>query len=241
MNISMKNGQNKKCVNFTESDMVISKNLKSLMKEKNISVKELAEKAEVSRQAIYNIVNGTSIPRDDTLALIAKQLGVTLMLLKNGNEQYDYDFFMEQLRKKFPYHMETKQFKTDVEDYLTLTDQEFDENYDSEGIERRIDLGDFLIFKFGINPYDMFYKCIVPSDDIQQQIANYFGYEVNELFKCIGKFPVGIEPLNTRHIDVFGKEKFDHKTFEVVFKALNKKNKKTILNLCMDLLKIQSN
>lgn len=61
--------------------------IREIMLEKGISVNEMSEKLEITRQSFYSIVNGN--PTMSTLAKIAEILGVTVKQLfkedDNGN------------------------------------------------------------------------------------------------------------------------------------------------------------
>lgn len=61
--------------------------IREIMLEKGISVNEMSEKLEITRQSFYSIVNGN--PTMSTLAKIAEILGVTVKKLfkdeSNGN------------------------------------------------------------------------------------------------------------------------------------------------------------
>lgn len=225
----MKNRHINKNVKFTRKNNMLGNNIQILMNEKHMSVQELADKSGVSRQAMYNIINGKSIPRKDTLELIAEQLDVSSDLLKHGVRHYDYDLFMQLLERKFPYNMKSEEFNTDFEEYI------------KGGIfdEENPDLQGYLVYKFDIDPVDMFVKHLAPSDEKQSEIAKYFGYEVNDIFKKYGSFPIGSDPIGFKHVNVCGRDGFDDVEFQALFERLNSKNKKMVLNLCIDLLQIQ--
>ena len=227
----MKNGQKTKSVKCTQNKTVLSVNITKLRNEKNLSVKELAEKAGISRQAMYNIIKGTSIPHQSTIDLIAKQLDVSSDLLLYGIRHYDYEIFMEKLNSKFPYNMNSKEFDTDYKEYIGEGTSD-DVNYDLQG---------FLVYKFDIDPINMFHRWIAPSSEKQSEIADYFGYEVNDIFKMKGNFPIGCDSVGFQHVNVCVKDEFDNVSFKDIFEKLNLKNKKLVLNLCMDLLQIQDN
>lgn len=221
----MKTGQNKNNVKFTKT--LIAENIKKLMEEKNLSVIDLAEKALVSRQAIYNIFNG-AIPRDDTLELIAKELDTTVETLKYGERHFDYDYFCQKLYEIFPYHIKE-------EDYQAYTEGLKYDDPDS------LDLESFLIYKFDLDPFATFISHILPTSEKQKEIAKYFGYKVEDIFKSYGSFPLYSNIQNIKHINVMSKEEFATNKFNSIFEKLNIQNKKLVLNLCLDLLQIQNN
>lgn len=57
----------------------VTKKLKLLCKNKNISYYELSKKAGISNSTIYNIVNGNTKPRLDTLQDICQALEVNII------------------------------------------------------------------------------------------------------------------------------------------------------------------
>lgn len=59
------------------SDENIGKNLKFYLKARNIKQSELAKEVYLSRQSFSYYISGRTIPRVDTLCVIAEKLGVT--------------------------------------------------------------------------------------------------------------------------------------------------------------------
>lgn len=221
----MKNRQINKYVKFEGDQMLISENIKQLMEEKNMTVIELADKAQISRQAVYNILKGAT-PRDDTLELIAKALGVTSELLRHGIRHFDYDYFRQKLYKKFPYHIDEKDFDS----YVAGSNLE---DPDSVSLE------EYLVYKFDVDPVDLFVKHVLPAEEMQIEIAEYFGYQAEEIFKAYGNFPIGGYVGQYDRISVRSTEAFNNAEFQSIFEALNMENKKLVYNLSLDLLQIQ--
>ena len=227
---------------------MISENINTLRKEKELSVIELAKKAEISRQAMNNIVTGKSIPREDTLELIAEALGVSADLLKYGIQYFNYDNFRNLLNAKFPECLKKEDLEACLESNVYdeqyqiehgLTEQELDE-INAEFWDH-MDLESFLVSKFDIDPVELFVDHIVPRKEIQKQIATYFGYTTNELFKCYGGVPIGASYSKFKRQSVVGKEPFDDKEFLYNFGKLSPANKKLVSNMCLDLLLLQNN
>lgn len=221
----MKNRQINKYVKFEGDQMLISENIKKLMEEKNMTVIELADKAQISRQAVYNILKGAT-PRDDTLDLIAKALGVTSELLRHGIRHFDYDYFKQQLYKKFPYH---------------ISEEDFDSYVAGSNLEDpdSVSLEEYLVYKFDVDPVDLFVKHVLPTEEMQIEIAEYFGYAAEEIFKAYGSFPIGGYAGPYDRISVRSTEAFNNAKFQSIFEALNLQNKKIVYNLSLDLLKTQ--
>lgn len=55
---------------------IVSNNLRNLMLDRDIPVKDLARQSNISRMEIYNILNRKSAARIETLNLIRSALGV---------------------------------------------------------------------------------------------------------------------------------------------------------------------
>lgn len=228
-----KNIHKNKNVKFTKEKSMLSRNVEELMKARGLSVIQLSEKAFITRQAIYDILNDRSTPREGTLNDLAKALStekeiITADILKNGYKHFDYDFFRQQLYKVFPYNMDEKELEAYVSDLQY------------EDIES-LDLETFLVYKFNIDPVQVFVEKILPNKDIQDRIALYFGFKPEEIFKSYGGFPIGDNPGGFKHVNVAGKELFKDTEFQVIFERLDLKNKKIVMNLCMDLLQLQNN
>ena len=227
---------------------MISTNINTLRKEKNMSVIELAKAADISRQAMNNIVIGKSIPREDTLELIAKALGVSADLLKHGIQYFNYDNFRNVLNAKFPECLKKEDLEACLESNVYdeqyqikhgLTEQELDE-INAEYWDH-MDLDSFLVSKFDIDPVELFVDHIVPRKEVQEKIAAYFGYDKNELFKCYGGVPIGANYSKFKRLSVVGKEPFEDKEFLYNFEKLSPANKKLVSNMCLDLLLLQNN
>ena len=225
----MENGQKKVDVKFTKEKNMIAHNINTLMNNKKISVMSMAEKIGVSRQALYDIRHGRAMPRKDTLDLIANELGVTSEILRNGIRHFDYEHFKKLVYEKFPKQINKEDYDSYI-DYIDSQELDIDE----------FDIESFLIYKFNVDPVDMFIKNILPPEKMRMEISNYFEYEPNELFVSYGCFPLGKDTSGLMHINVAGKEKFDNKKFQDVFVQLDLQSKKMVFNICLDLLKIQS-
>ena len=221
----MKNGLNNKNVKLESGKTMISKNIEQLMTEKKLTAITLAKEAGISRQAVYNILNGT-IPRDDTLDLIAQALGVTSELLRKGIRHFDYDYFRQQLYKKFPYH---------------ISEEDFDSYVAGSNLEDpdSVSLEEYLVYKVDVAPVDVFVRHILPAEEMRTQIAEYFGYEPEEIFKAFGGCAIGDYVGQYDRISVRSTEAFNNAEFQAIFEALNLENKKTIYNLSLDLLQTQ--
>lgn len=63
---------------------VVPKNILRIMNEKHISQYTLSKESGVARVAINRWLNHGSLPRLDTMALVAKALGVTIDELTEG-------------------------------------------------------------------------------------------------------------------------------------------------------------
>jgi len=71
--------------------MKFQENLNQLMKEKNITQKELAKRIGIDETAMCRYVNGSRTPRIDILTNLAKELDVTIeYLVGEGEENYEY-------------------------------------------------------------------------------------------------------------------------------------------------------
>lgn len=78
----------------------IGERLKFLLKQSNIKTPELAKRIGVSKGTIYNIINNTTLPKQDTIAHIAKELDTSIDYLVFGTEEYK-DLIEEQLLETF--------------------------------------------------------------------------------------------------------------------------------------------
>jgi len=71
--------------------MNFQEKLTNLMKDKNISQKELAKRIGIDETAMSRYVNGSRTPRIDILANLARELDVTIeYLVGEGEEDYEY-------------------------------------------------------------------------------------------------------------------------------------------------------
>lgn len=228
----MKNGQKKEDVKFTIRKSTLAKNLEDLMDARKIRVTQLANETGVTRQAIYNILNDKSVPRTDTLELLAEALStdnevITAEILKNGYVHFDYEYFLDKLRTTYLDRIDPK----DLQEYVTVPPDGLADDFDIEG---------FLFCKFNIDPVLVFVNHCVPPKEIQNQIAAYFGFKAEDIFKIYGKFPIKRDPVISR-VNVNNPKDFDNTRFEMIFNQLSLANKNAILNLCIDLLQIQNN
>jgi len=66
---------------------ILSKNIKSLRKQRSLSQMELAEKADISIPFLSNIERGNKWPYPDTLVKIAKALDVDVYVLFQDTKQ----------------------------------------------------------------------------------------------------------------------------------------------------------
>ena len=66
--------------------MNIGTNIKNTIKENGYNIAEFCRKIQVSRQALYAILNGNTLPAIDTLINIAKALDVSLDYLVYGEK-----------------------------------------------------------------------------------------------------------------------------------------------------------
>lgn len=227
------NIQRNKNVKFTKEKSILARNLERLMKARGKSVIKLSEEAYITRQALYDILNDRTTPRESTLVDLAKALStdkekITADILKNGYRHFDYEFFRQQLYKIFPYEIN----EVELADYISGMQCDDIDSLDLEG---------FLVTKFDIDPVQMFVEKILPDKEIQNEIATYFGFKPEEIFKSYGGFPIGDNPGGFKHVNVAGKESFKDTEFQVIFERLDLKNKKIVMNLCMDLLQLQNN
>lgn len=67
--------------------MKLSEQIKTLRKKKGLTQEELADRINVSRSVIAKYETGRSIPNEDNLNLLSKELGVTLVLPKEINKE----------------------------------------------------------------------------------------------------------------------------------------------------------
>jgi len=71
--------------------MNFQEKLVELMKERNITQKELAKKIGIDETAMSRYANGSRTPRIDILANLARELDVTIeYLVGQGEEDYEY-------------------------------------------------------------------------------------------------------------------------------------------------------
>ena len=70
-------------------DTVLSKRIVELLKEKNMSQKELSEKADITESALSHYIKGDRTPRSDTLSSIAIVLNTSTDYLL-GNDAFEY-------------------------------------------------------------------------------------------------------------------------------------------------------
>jgi transcriptional regulator with XRE-family HTH domain len=78
----------------------IGDRLNKLLKDAEIKAPELANKIGVSKGTIYNIINGKTIPKQDTISNIAKELDTTTDYLIFGTNEYK-DTIEQQLLEAF--------------------------------------------------------------------------------------------------------------------------------------------
>ncbi|WP_193774578.1 helix-turn-helix domain-containing protein [Vallitalea guaymasensis] len=78
----------------------IGERLTDLLEVKGIKAPELAKKIGVSKGTIYNIINGKTLPKQDTLSNIAKELNTTIDYLIFGTREYK-DTLEKQLLETF--------------------------------------------------------------------------------------------------------------------------------------------
>ena len=60
--------------------------IKDILKEKNITAKELAERVGISRENITNIINEKSKPAFDTLVKISEAIGIPISELFSDSQ-----------------------------------------------------------------------------------------------------------------------------------------------------------
>ena len=202
----------KKTDNFTSckaEPTLLSKNITDAMDKMGISAKSLADIAGISRQAVYDIKKG-SIPRKDTLDLIAKALCTTPDELCYGTRYFDYDHFCKELNKVY-----------------------------NPNQHNGLDLQSYLIVELSVNPVDLFLRHILPPVQMQEEIAKLFNREPADVFHVIKGFSGVTKYSYANHANVISNEDFDYDHFDFIFKRLNTYNKKIVLNLCLDLLLTQ--
>ena len=73
-----------------DDKMVLATNIKSIIKEKGISQKELADKVNTTETSISRYISGSRMPKATTLRAIAKVLGVTMdSLMERRTDESD--------------------------------------------------------------------------------------------------------------------------------------------------------
>ncbi len=80
--------------------MNLSEKLYKLRKEKGLSQEQLAEKLNISRQAISKWESGNSVPESEKLILLSDFFNVSLDYLMKENESTDSKILNQNLRKK---------------------------------------------------------------------------------------------------------------------------------------------
>jgi transcriptional regulator with XRE-family HTH domain len=76
---------------MTQNKMAIGKKIEQLLSEKNMSQAELAEKAEVTRAAISQIIAGKRVPTLPVLRKLARVLSVSIDHLAGGSSKTDVE------------------------------------------------------------------------------------------------------------------------------------------------------
>lgn len=78
----------------------VGERLNKLLKDAEIKAPELANKIGVSKGTIYNIINGKTMPKQDTISNIAKELNTTTDYLIFGTDEFK-DTIEQQLLEAF--------------------------------------------------------------------------------------------------------------------------------------------
>ena len=206
----MKNRQKSKKCKVYNGKSAFAKNLLDIMKIKNLTIQDVADGADVTRQTVYDWING-SIPRQDTIKALSNALGVSEDTIKYGNKRFDYDYFCERAKKKLLY----SKFKD-------------------------ISLHDYLIMECGVDPMLFFISHLMPDDLIREKIARDLESHPEDLFIPVGVYTYGCDNINISHCSVLSDNQIDENEVMVIFSNLSLVNKKIVYNLCKDLLVSQS-
>lgn len=206
----MKNGQyTKKCKVYSVKS-AFARNLQEIMSKKNLTIQDVANKAGVSRQTIYNWING-AVPRKDTIAILSCALGVSEDTIKYGNKVFDYYYFCEKATKL----LQNTKYKNDS-------------------------LYDFLIIECNVDPSSFFIKHMMPTEDTKIEIARKLNCIPEDIFKTYGIYASDNGFPKLIHYSVLSDSSISEDEILTVYNNLNPVNQKIIFNLCQDLLVAQS-
>ncbi len=105
----------------------IGERLTELLEKADMSVPELANKTGVVKGTIYNIINGKTLPKQDTISNIAKELNTSMDYLIFGTNEYK-DKIEKQLLETFRELNYENKIEIVGETTKLLTKQQLDEN-----------------------------------------------------------------------------------------------------------------
>ena len=193
---------------------MIQRNIREAIEDSGVTVKDLAEKAHMSKQAIYDIIKkDLSIIRKGNIQKLAKALQVPQEYLSDENVYYDKDFFYATAQKAFN---------------VRYPNQE-------------AGLDETLAIETSINPVDFFNSRLMPDEQTQNQIAQLLNVKPGELFRSIGRFQYEKISNKVPKMDMSKDDEVDLEKINKLLIELDNNDRKLVYNLAVDLVERKKN
>lgn len=216
---------------------LIAYNFRKIIEEKKqegMTIEQIAKDAKVNKKTIYEIMEGKVKPREKTLDKLGGVLGFKNERLKEQYENFDTDFFVEQIINKLKEEKkekDKKEQKKDVSENYDLL------NYDEDFFEN---MEKILFVECGMNAIDLM-KHKMPDVEIQQKVAARFRMNTEDLFRPINRISFATiasqrDPLiNISRLNILSAASIDMKKMLAMFNGLKEEYRKIIYNEICDM------